>query len=351
MSKSTPPLGTILVGDVREQLRRVSDQSIDCAVTSPPYFRLRDYGEGRQIGLEGHIDDWVQAIRTSCAEVARVLVPTGTLWLNLGDTYSTHLRQGAARKSLMLGPERVAFALQRDGWIIRNRVIWAKSNTVPSAVQDRLSTTYEVVYLLARQPRYYFDLNAIRQPHTSTGAKRTPVDSPVWARPEARPSWLGPNSDGNSGLAAMHKAGIVGHPLGKNPGDVWRMSVSRFRGAHFATYPEHLVDRMIRAGCPEARCQTCRLPWRRPVDRVGQVVNVLPLAPTCPCPPLSEAGTVIDPFMGSGTTAVVAESLGRGWIGCELNPDYVAMAWNRINEARDRRARTQSINNKRKEVT
>lgn len=338
-------------GDASVILATLPSDYVDCVVTSPPYFRLRDYGISDQLGLEAHVDQWVAELQSVCQEIARVLVPTGTLWLNLGDAYSTHPREGARRKSLLLGPERLALALLGDGWVIRNKIVWAKTNTIPSSVRDRLSTAHEFVYVLARQPRYFFDLDAIRQPHTSKPPKRRrprpTTTGPPKRRDQGRSVWLGPNSDGDGGLAAMQQAGRVGHPLGKNPGDVWALSVSRYRGAHFATYPEHLVKRMVRAGCPERRCSACQMPWTRPLRRLGATAIRLSLQPGCQCEAPSEPGLVLDPFLGSGTTAVVAERLGRDWIGIELNSEFVALAEQRIADSRANAP--QQI--KRKEVT
>lgn len=331
------PRNQILLGDALTRLQRLADASIDCIVTSPPYFRLRDYGTTGQLGLEGHVDDWVDGLRQVLGECARVLVPTGTLWLNLGDTYATHPREGAPRKSLAMAPERLALALLADGWIVRNKIVWAKTNTIPTSVRDRLATKHEVIYLLTRSPRYYFDLDSIREPHTSRPPKRPPGRSarsratrPPGRTDSRRPAWLGPNGDGDLGLAAMHAAGIVGHPLGKNPGDVWRLPVSRYRGAHFATYPETLTERILRAGCPRMRCNTCHQPWTRTLVRRGSYATRRAPRPTCSCGAQAEPGLVLDPFLGSGTTAVVARRLGLDWLGIELNPDYVALAEQRI---------------------
>lgn len=329
---STPPRNLTLTGDALTRLSGLPTSSIDCVVTSPPYFRLRNYGHDQQLGLEAHVEQWVGQLRAVMAEAARVLVPTGTVWLNLGDAYSTHPREGAPRKSLLLAPERLLLALSTDGWIIRNKIVWAKTNTIPSSVKDRLSTTHEYIYLLSRQPKYFFDLDAIRLPHTSRPPKPRPDTKRTPKSP--RPDWLGPNSDGDSGLDALHRGGFVGHPLGKNPGDVWALSVSGFRGAHFATYPEHLIERMLRAGCPEQRCMICRAPWIRPVRRLGQLATRLALHANCACDAASEPGLVLDPFIGSGTTAVVAERLHRDWLGIELSPEYVALAQKRLNAAR-----------------
>jgi site-specific DNA-methyltransferase (adenine-specific) len=314
----------ILLGDALQTLRSLPDGSVDQVITSPPYFRLRDYQVPGQLGLETSVEEWVQNLRAVLRECGRLLVPSGTLWLNLGDTYSTRPRDGAVRKSLLLAPERLALALTEDGWILRNKIIWAKTNTVPTSVRDRLATKYEVIYVLSRSPRYFFNLDAIRVPHVSTTKPRVEA-----ARPTSRPDWLGPNSDSDRGLRAMKARGEVGHPLGKNPGDVWAMSVSNFRGAHFATYPVALVERMLRAGCPERRCQVCRRPWVAPPGRTEH----LPPIPTCDCDGPSEAGIVLDPFMGAGSTAIAARSMGRDWLGVELSPDFRRLALERLDAA------------------
>ncbi|MGL4299653.1 MAG: DNA-methyltransferase [Candidatus Neomicrothrix subdominans] len=338
---SDAPRNEILVGDALTRLRELPNASVDCVVTSPPYFRLRNYGVNGQLGLEGHVNGWVDGLREVLAECGRVLVPTGTLWLNLGDSYSTHPREGAGRKSLVMGPERLALALIGDGWIIRNKIVWAKTNTIPTSVRDRLATKHEVIYLLTRSPRYYFDLDTIREPHVSRPPKhpagrgsrrRKGAAGPPGRTDSTRPAWLGPNSDSDLGLAALHAAGIVGHPLGKNPGDVWQLAVSRYRGAHFATYPEPLIERILQAGCPRMRCSKCRKPWTRVLVRSGQEATRKPPRPTCTCDAQAEPGLVLDPFLGSGTTAVVARKLGIDWLGIELNPEYVALAKERIKQ-------------------
>jgi site-specific DNA-methyltransferase (adenine-specific) len=327
----------LLVGDALDRLRELPDDSVDMLLTSPPYFRLRNYDADGQFGLEPHVDQWVDRIAAVSAEIRRVLVPTGTYWLNIGDTYSTHQSQGANRKSLLMAPERLALQLQRHGWLIRNKIVWAKTNPMPTSIKDRLSCTYELIYVFAKQPTYFFDLDAIRQPHRSTRVK------PHAVRRRGAELWRGPNADSERGLDALKAQGLVGHPLGKNPGDVWPLASSNFRGTHHATFPVSLANRAIRAGCPEARCTRCRLPWRRRVMRAigGKAVRAA-LAPTCDCQADSEPGLVLDPFIGSGTTAVAAEDLSRDWIGIELNPDFAAMATERIADARTRRDHTQA---------
>jgi DNA modification methylase len=321
------PRNRIILGDALTRLRVLPDASVDCVVTSPPYFRLRDYDVDGQIGLERHVDQWVEQLVAISEQVRRVLVPTGTFWLNLGDTYSNHPSQGADRKSLLMAPERLALRLQQSGWIIRNKIIWAKPNPTPSSIPDRLNCTHEVIYALAKQPTYFFDLDAIRQPHRSA-VKAARTDKPGTA---PREQWRGPNGMAATGLQALKARGGVGHPLGKNPGDVWTIAPGGYRGAHHAIFPIALAERMIAAGCPEARCTRCRLPWRRQVIRaLGGTATRAALAPTCTCKQASEPGLVLDPFMGSGTTAVAAETLGRDWLGIELNPDFAKAARTRI---------------------
>ena len=166
------PRNRILVGDVRQRLAEVPAASVDCVITSPPYYQLRDYGHGEQLGLEATVDEWADALRDVLRDIGRVLKPTGVVWVNLGDSYSRHEKHGAPAKSLLLGPERFSLKLLDDGWIVRNKIVWAKSNPMPSSVRDRLSSTSEVIYLLTRSGSYFFDLDAIRTPHRSTRAPR-----------------------------------------------------------------------------------------------------------------------------------------------------------------------------------
>jgi site-specific DNA-methyltransferase (adenine-specific) len=324
----------IMVGDAYQQLGILPAASADMVLTSPPYFRLRDYQVEGQLGLEAHVEEWATALRGVARQLQRVLVPTGSFWLNVADTYATHPRQGAGRKSLLLGPERLALALLDDGWLLRNKIVWAKANPMPTSVTDRLSCTWEALYVFVRTSQYFFDLDAIRLPHRSTRAK------PQRGRPRrrGREAWRGPNGDTASGLTAMKAAGRVGHPLGKNPGDVWRLASSNYRGEHHATFPVALAERAIRAGCPEARCTTCRQPWRRPLRRttvkdLGEAATRGALQATCTCEALPEPGLVLDPFFGAGTTAIAAEQLGRDWLGIEINPDFAALALERITAA------------------
>lgn len=341
---TTLPRNTLLAGDAAAVLSRLPASSVDCVITSPPYFQLRDYGVKGQIGLEPTIDAWVSSLRRVFAQVARVLKPSGSLWLNLGDSYSQHPQLGAPVKSLVCAPERLLLALTQDGWLCRNKVIWAKTNPMPVSVVDRLSNTYDVVYFLVRSRRYFFDLDAIREPHKSATLRpRAPSVAPekTWAGPLASAS--------NHGLARIKSEGRAGHVLGKNPGDVWRIAASHYRGAHFATFPHTLVERPLRATCPEQICTKCGEPWRRAVSvtrssaptvaREGfvrryptriEVTRVAGDLAPCPCNADAVPGVVLDPFFGTGTVGQVALANGRDWIGIELNPGYRKMARARL---------------------
>lgn len=206
-------------------------------------------------------------------------------------------------------------------------MIWAKPNPLPQSAADRLSPTYEVVYFLVRRPSYYFDLDAIRVAHRSISRAGRPQPA------EAGRTYIG----GNSGLGALKAAGRVGHPNGKNPGDVWTLPTACYRDAHFATFPEALAERPLLATCPERICVQCDHPWRRPlrllaihtnegsrtVRKRGELIR-------CDCFAPSRPGVVLDPFFGTGTVGVVAERLGRDWLGIELNPAYVQLAKQRL---------------------
>ncbi len=329
---SRVPRGIVLVGDVRQRLTELPPASVDCVITSPPYFQLRDYQMAEQIGLEADVSGWVDELRVVLHGIARVLSPTGSVWLNLGDTFSRHDRFGAPPKSLLLGPERVGLGLIEDGWIVRNKVIWAKSNIMPNSVRDRLSCGWEVVYFLTRARQYYFDLDAIRVPHRSVRSKRPLTGTSI---PTSRPQWAGPLAGNNAGLARLKAQGLVGHPLGKNPSDVWSLAASNFRGQHFATFPPALVTRPLLATCPERVCSSCGAPWQRqPALSRGQLPACGELRQACRCRKGWQPGLVLDPFFGAGTVGLVAEQHGRDWLGIELNPAFARLASERIASAR-----------------
>lgn len=326
------PLNTILVGDVRDQLRSLPPSSVDCVITSPPYFGLRNYGRPGQIGLEPDVHGWVEQIRMATQAIARVLKPSGSLWLNVADSYSAHPGEGTAKKSLLLGPQRLSLALAADGWTVRNQVVWAKANPMPSSATDRLSCTYELLLFLVRSPRYYFNLDAVRIPLTG---RRPPARHapPSYPPAEAAPSVSGFNR--NDGLGKLRLTGRIGHVGGKNPGDVWTLPTAGFRGAHFAAFPPGLITRPLLATCPERLCSVCGSPWR---GENGEPDKRSELAPACRCGTSYLPGVVLDPFIGSGTTASVAEQHGRAWIGIELNPEYARLAEERLAQWRERAA-------------
>jgi len=328
MQQPTFQHNTILIGDALARLRELPSGTADSVITSPPYYAQRDYGVAGQLGAGKDVNSWVAELRMICAELARVLAPHGSLWLNVGDGYSPHQRYGAPRKSLLCGPERLLLALVADGWTVRNKVVWAKTNPMPSSIRDRLSTTHEVLYFLTRSPHYYFDLDAIRIPLVTasrlTASAPTRTYPPADAVPSGRGDWT--KSD-NRGLSKLKASGRVGHPLGKNPGDVWTLPTAGFRGTHFATFPTRLVERPLLATCPERVCVDCGTPWRR--ERGADNFR-----PECTCGAAYRPGLVLDPFFGSGTVGVVAERHQRNWLGIELNREFATLAMTRITESR-----------------
>lgn len=258
---------TLYCGDALEVVRSMPSSSVDCVVTSPPYFGLRDYGIEGQYGHEPTPQGFAETLRDLFREVRRVLTDDGTVWLNLGDSYTKG-------KNLIGTPWRTALALQDDGWILRNDIIWHKPNAMPEPSQDRLARKHEHVFLLTKGKKYHFDLGAIREPHTCD-----------------RQRGRGPRSAGGTGRndAAHATTNTQGHPDGKNPGDVWSINTRSFPEAHFATFPPDLARRCIAAGCPEG-------------------------------------GTVLDPFSGAGTTGMAALEQGKTYIGVDLNPEYLDLS-------------------------
>jgi site-specific DNA-methyltransferase (adenine-specific) len=333
------PRNQLLVGDVRTLLPTLPEKSVDCVITSPPYFRLRNYEAAGQIGLEPNVEGWVNELRGVLKELARVLKPTSSLWLNLGDSYSHHARDGAAPKSLLLGPERLTLAMIADGWTIRSKTIWSKTNPMPTSVRDRLSCTWEVFYLATRSRTYHFDLDAIRVPHRSRIAGPSAAARRRAGGSSRPPRWAGPLAGNNRGLDAVKARGLVGHPLGKNPGDVWQLPTGSYRGEHHAGFPLELIRRPLLASCPERTCVTCGTPWERDRARaVGRVALLGELRAPCSCGTAWKPGLVLDPFMGAGTVALAAEAHGRDWLGIELNRRFAGLAKDRLEQARATRA-------------
>ncbi|MEV7767872.1 site-specific DNA-methyltransferase [Microbacterium sp. NPDC086615] len=326
----------LLVGDAASTLETLPPESVDMVLTSPPYANaLRDYGMDDQLGHEGSVQGWVDNMLRVIEPLKAVLKLSGTLWLNVGDSYSRTPGNGAPKKSLLLGPERLAIAMVESGWVLRNKVVWAKPNGLPTAVSDRLRNQWEVVYVFTKSPRYFFDLDAVRAPHLTRPPRRR-EHAPTRTGPDP---WQGKHGDRGDGLKRNRALGKVGHDLGKNPGDVWTIPVSAWKGDHHATFPVALAEQCVRAGCPEGICGHCGTPWRRGlVRKLGGAAVRGALRQTCDCPDaLPQQGVVLDPFMGSGTTAIAAENLGRDWQGIELNPDYAKLALARIDGARSLR--------------
>lgn len=281
----------ILLGDVREKLRELPDESVHCVVTSPPYFGLRDYGVEGQIGLEPTPAEFVAVMVDVFREVRRVLRKDGTLWLNLGDSYASGGKGGGGsfmaergdaawqsrsqvngwrspptglkHKDLIGIPWRVAFALQADGWYLRQDIIWAKPNPMPESVTDRCTKAHEYLFLLSKSARYHYDAEAISEPC-------------AWGEGQRVVNDYGTELEG-----------------GRNKRSVWEVATQPFKEAHFATFPPDLIEPCIKAGCPKGGC-------------------------------------VLDPFGGAGTTGLVADRLQRDAILIELNPAYAEIARNRI---------------------
>jgi len=272
----------IITGDCMEELQALESESVHCCMTSPPYWNLRDYDHDDQLGLEPDSDDYVKNIADVMDEVKRVLRPDGSLWLNLGDTYDD--------KNLQQIPARVTLELQRRGWILRNRVTWAKPNPMPQSVKDRLNDTTEAIFHFVKSKGYWYDLDAIREPYGEF-AQRV-QENPQWERTgeEKRAE----NSPGKHVIYDEGKSRADAyHPAGKNPGDVFEVTTKPFPEAHFAVYPPELCEKPIKATCPDG-------------------------------------GIVLDPFAGAGTTLLKAKELGRDAIGIELNPEYADMARARV---------------------
>ena len=294
----------ILCGDALEQLRTLEAESVHTCVTSPPYYNLRDYGAAGQIGMEETPEEYIAKLVDVFREVRRVLRPDGTLWVNIGDSYATrsgpqppantrnahgHTRKeppdGYKCKDLMGIPWLLAFALRADGWYLRQDIIWHKTNAMPESVQDRCTKAHEYIFLLSKSAHYYFDAAAISEPCGTKGNARTF---------RGGGAYTGGQSFQNSASVERESHGNTENKTGRrNKRSVWSIATGQFKAAHYATFPERLVEPCILAGCPEG-------------------------------------GTVLDPFAGSGTTGVVAKRLRRNFVGVEINPDYWQMAMDRI---------------------
>jgi DNA modification methylase len=382
----------LIVGDCIEKMRGLEPESVQCVVTSPPYWGLRDYGIEGQLGLEQTPEQYVERMVEVFREVRRVLRDDGTVWLNLGDSYSTipsgqqgkpsatfhggradpwtatarrDRRGGLKPKDLVGIPWRVAFALQADGWWLRSDIIWAKPNPMPESVTDRPTKAHEYVFLLTKSARYYYDADAVREPVSLLSVE-------VHSRYKQGGSALGPKAgiargDSGSGIRNGKDRDLE---AGRNLRSVWNIATESFPEAHFATFPKKLVTPCIKAGTSEKGCcQQCGRPWERvrsevvtgerhvsPKDAAGHEARGATSfsssrlhsqyfdydrqthgwEPGCAQHTLEQEEciavpcTVLDPFCGSGTVGVVALREGRSFIGIDLNPTYVEMARRRI---------------------
>ena len=409
------------IGNVLDVLPTLDAESVHCCVTSPPYWGLRDYGTatweggdadcdhkvGRftspvsdkqrsnngsgdvqaagvcpncgarridsQLGLEQTPDEYVARMVAVFREVWRVLRDDGTLWLNLGDSYASGpggpvgaTSQAAPKhrdarmrgpipdslkpKDLVGIPWRVAFALQADGWYLRSDIIWSKTNPMPESVKDRPTKAHEYLFLMTKQARYWYDADAIAQ-------AQSPVTSGNWSKG---------HHDANLTSGTYRREYTPPVNGTRNRRTVWHIATQPFPEAHFATYPEKLVEPCVLAGCPSQVCSACGAPYVRVRERVstgrrystgkseaknkaglatafsgyddgssGPVYRTVGWDATCTCDADTVPGTVLDPFTGSGTTGAVACRLGRNFVGVELNPEYAAMAERRIAPHRD----------------
>lgn len=310
-----PALDTIHLGDNLTTMKTWPDSFVQTCVTSPPYFGLRDYGVEGQLGLEATPEQFVEKLVAVFSEVRRVLRDDGTLWLNLGDSYNTYggnrgesaginknpqsampkvrKEYGLTVKSLknkdLIGiPWMVAFALRADGWYLRSDIIWAKKNCMPESVTDRPTKGHEHIFLLSKSDRYFYDHQAIKEPVTESSIARVSQNdgNPNWNTERDR-------SGGVQNEQTMDITKMVSADGMRNKRDVWHVATQPFKEAHFATFPPDLIAPCILAGAPRG-------------------------------------GLVLDPFMGAGTTALVAARHDRRFLGCELNPEYLAIAHVRI---------------------
>ena len=313
----------IIEGNCIEGMKSMPEGCVHTCVTSPPYFGLRNYNGGTdEIGCESSPEEFVEKMVEVFREVRRVLRDDGTVWLNLGDSYASngcyinswlekehnkdkkHLhtknhdryedrkafrggRYGIKAKDLMGVPWRVALALQEDGWYLRQDIIWSKPNPMPESVEDRCTKSHEYIFLLTKKPKYYYDNEAIKEPMSESSVSR--LQQNTQSQIGSTIANGGAKTNGNMKAVGDFTSGL------KNKRSVWSVTVKPFRGAHFATFPKELILPCVLAGSPKG-------------------------------------GVVFDPFTGSGTTAVVALENGRSFIGCELNPDYIKIAENRITE-------------------
>jgi DNA modification methylase len=377
-------LDQIIHGNTLSVLNTLPNESIDCVITSPPYWGLRDYGIEGQLGLEPTFKEYIEHLQTIFDEVYRVLKKTGTCWVNLGDSYAgsgkgyggnNHGKLGKhaneflpapidteiPNKSLCNIPHRFAISMTDNGWIQRNTIIWHKPSCMPSSAKDRFTVDFEYVFLFSKNKKYYFEQQFEALSEASLERMKYPVNQVTSGAIYPNESRDTPyiNKNGNSG---MHY-----NPNGRNKRTVWRINPQPFKDAHFAVFPEKLVEPMIKAGCPPSICDMCNKPYlpeyetkegdvvetytgeatkdyksamaqnpsdtkRRVIDSMRTKKTHIGYKPQCDCNAPTHAGIVLDPFVGSGTTCLVARKLQRHYIGIDLNEDYVTMARKRLVE-------------------
>jgi len=295
----------ILQGNCIDKIKELEDNSIDCVVSSPPYFGLRDYGVDGQFGLEKTYQDYLANTVKIFKTFKPKLKDNATIWWNVGDSYSsgkrkttinqflrgnknygvtrTPVQDGIKEKDLLIIPNRVAIALQDEGWYIRSEIIWHKPNPMPESVRDRPTSCHEKIWLITKSKKYYYDSDAIREPLAASSLNR--LNQNIKNQKGS--------SRGNGGMKSNGNMKAVGNSKTRNKRNVWTITTKPFKESHFATFPKDLIEPCIKAGCPEN-------------------------------------GIVLDPFGGSGTTGIVASLNNRKSILIELNPEYIKLAENRI---------------------
>jgi DNA modification methylase len=360
-------LNKIICGEALSTLKTLPEESVDCIVTSPPYWALRDYGVEGQLGLETTFQEYITKLCDIFDEVKRVLKNTGTCWVNMGDTYiskgeSRHagytdpkytngrigrmseanaLPQSIPEKCLAQIPSRFAIEMTNRGWILRNEIIWYKPNCMPSSVKDRFTVDFEKVFFFVKNKKYWFEqqLDEYTEPINRWGGNMVKRLN-------------GADEYGMKQRIRNYRPVVEG----KNKRCVWKVTTKPFKEAHFATYPPDLIEPMILAGCPKEVCIKCGKPRERILERIGdsadggkmyddnrpdgmimrsagfhQKVESKEIGYTdCGCNVGFKCGIVLDPFFGSGTTGLVAKKQNKHYIGIELNPEYIKIANKRI---------------------
>lgn len=369
------PVNQIICGDTLQVLKTFPDSCIDCIVTSPPYYGLRDYGINGQLGAESSMQEYIEKMLQVTAELYRVLKPTGSLWWNHGDSYD-------GDKSLTLQNFQLVQNMILQEWILRNVIIWHKPNCMPQSVKDRFTVDFEPVFFLTKSKKYYFEtqfdayspesdveyrqqLRANKQYNT-----KEPYQNNTPYMGQATKDYKSHKAQNPSDAKRNIMLSMLKQP-GRIKRTVWSITTQPFKDSHFATFPEKLITTPIRAGCPEfvcSQCGTARNPifepseeyakllgqsWTKDTDRskelrneIGFQANTKQAAVTaeyiktgytdCGCDAGFHPGIVFDPFMGSGTTALVAIKNNRNYLGIELNPEYIKIANRRIAEYYDR---------------